>query len=502
MATHPMSPVDAAWYHMDGPANLAMVTGVMLTGERFDFERVKSVYQHRILAFDRFRQRVVERGFPVSSPHWEDMPNFDIGQHLHHVALPSPHDRAALTTLLDDIASAPLDHEQPLWQVHVVDDVDGGSALIMRYHHCIGDGTAMMAVIEQLADDAPELQPASTAADESLAEEAPGHGLLAPALDAISRQAAKALALANSAADAVAHPQQLIERAALVLEGAEMVVTELLKRPDPRSPFKGDFGMRKRVAWSHPVALDDIKAIGASAGAKVNDVLVAGMTGALRSYLRQRGVRVNETTVRAMVPVDLRPPHLAGKLGNEFGLVVLDLAVSSPRRMDRLAKTKARMDALKRSPEAAAMLALFSVFGRAPKALEDFATEIFGSKASVVMTNVAGPRKTLYLAGVPIERMMFWVPHPGRQLGMGISILSYKGTATLAVIADAHLVPDPEAITDQFNREFAAMLRQVQAAAAKARAAKPAMRTTVVKAPARKTAARPKAATRPRSTAR
>ncbi len=191
MTTHPMSPVDAAWYHMDGPANLAMVTGVMLTGERFDFERVKSVYQRRILAFDRFRQRVVERGFPVSSPHWEDMPNFDIGQHLHHVALPSPHDRAALTTLLDDIASAPLDHGQPLWQVHVVDDVDGGSALIMRYHHCIGDGTAMMAVIEQLADDAPELPPASTAADESPAEEAPGHGLLAPALDAIGRQAAE-----------------------------------------------------------------------------------------------------------------------------------------------------------------------------------------------------------------------------------------------------------------------------------------------------------------------
>ena len=165
MTTHPMSPVDAAWYHMDGPANLAMVTGVMLTRERFDFDRVKAVYQRRVLGFDRFRQRVVERGFPVSSPHWEDMPNFDIDQHIHHVALPSPHDQAALTTLLDDIASAPLDHEQPLWQVHIVDDVDGGGALIMRYHHCIGDGTAMMAVIEQLADDAPESSPAAVAAE-------------------------------------------------------------------------------------------------------------------------------------------------------------------------------------------------------------------------------------------------------------------------------------------------------------------------------------------------
>jgi hypothetical protein len=82
------------------------------------------------------------------------------------------------------------------------------------------------------------------------------------------------------------------------------------------------------------------------------------------------------------------------------------------------------------------------------------------------MTNVAGPRETLYLTGVPIDRMMFWVPHPGRQLGMGISILSYRGYATLSVIADARLVPDPEAITEQFNREFARMLRSARKPAA------------------------------------
>ena len=120
------------------------------------------------------------------------------------------------------------------------------------------------------------------------------------------------------------------------------------------------------------------------------------------------------------------------------------------------------MDALKRSPEPVAIMALFNLFGRAPKAVEDFAVELFGSKASVVMTNVAGPQRTLYLAGVPIDRFTFWVPHPGRQLGMGISIMSYAGQATLAVIADARLVPDPEAITVGFNREFARMLKAVR----------------------------------------
>ncbi len=134
--------------------------------------------------------------------------------------------------------------------------------------------------------------------------------------------------------------------------------------------------------------------------------------------------------------------------------------------MQRLIAAKARMDVLKRSPEAVAMRVLFDVFGRGPTALEDAAQGVFGSKASVVLTNVAGPRTRLYLAGVPIERMMFCVPHPGDQLGMGISVLSYRKAASLAVMADARLVPDPWAITEAFEREVAQMRTQWQAAAA------------------------------------
>jgi hypothetical protein len=160
-----------------------------------------------------------------------------------------------------------------------------------------------------------------------------------------------------------------------------------------------------------------------------------------------------------MVPVDLRPASRLGQLGNEFGLVILDLAIGSARRVQRLALTKARMDALKQSSEPIATRVLLDLLGRTPKVVEDFANDLFGSKASVVMTNVAGPRERLSLTGVPIERVMFWVPHPGRQLGMGISIMSYCGAATLSVVADAHLVPDPETITRQFNREFDALRR-------------------------------------------
>jgi WS/DGAT/MGAT family acyltransferase len=468
MTTHPMSPVDAAWYHMDGPVNLAMVTSVMLTKAPLDFDKVRTAYRQRLDGFDRFRQRVVERGFPIATPHWEDMPHFDIDQHLHHLVLPAPHDQAALKALITDIASSPLDHDQPLWQVHVVDKVEAGSAVIMRYHHCIADGTAMMTVAQHLFDPAPGAPPRKRTTRTATTSTGPaGKGLLAPALDAMERAARSALSSAGSAVAALTHPQQTIDKAALVLGGAGMLLSELLKSPDPQSPFKGEFGMRKHVAWSEPVAIKDVKTIGAQYGAKVNDVLVAAMTGALRDYLKRRGVDVNRTTVRAMVPVDLRPAERMGELGNDFGLVVLDLAVAKARSAQRLATTKQRMDALKRSPEPVAMRLLFELFGRAPKAIEDFANDVFGSKASVVMTNVAGPRDAISLAGVPIDRLMFWVPHPGKHLGMGISILSYRGMASLAVISDARLVPDPEAITDQFNREFDAMLRSANAHGAK-----------------------------------
>jgi WS/DGAT/MGAT family acyltransferase len=456
--TKPMTAVDAAWYHIDGPVNLAQPTGILLTRDRLDFARVKEIYQARILKFDRFHQRVVEPAIPLGTPHWEDDPHFDIEQHIHHVALPAPQDKAALMDFLSDVVSTPLDRARPLWQVYVVDGVDGGGALVMRFHHCIGDGTAMMALAQEIYDLTPDT-PVDRAQPETPHPEA---GLLdkmfGPALNAANRSTHLVGSTVQSALDAVLHPGRTIEAAGVVLGGVGSLVADVLKMPDPKSPIKGEFGVQKRVAWSEPVALDAIKAIGKMADAKVNDVLVAGMAGALRHYLAQRGVEVDDTWMRAMVPVDLRPRERALELGNDFGLVILDLPVSVADALQRLHVTKENMDALKRSAEAFAIKTLFNIFGRGPKALEDVAVDLFTSKTSVVMTNVAGPRQTLYVAGTPITRMMFWVPYPGKQLGMGISILSYDNSVTLAIVSDAHLVPDPEVIAEQFGREFERML--------------------------------------------
>jgi hypothetical protein len=425
-----MSAVDAAWLHMDGPANTAVVTAVVVTRRPLDILRVRGLMQRRLLHFDRFRQRVVDAASWPSLPAWEDV-DVDLDVHVQDAVLPAPGDEKALRRLVDKLASEPLVPGRPLWQAHVVGSVGTGGALVLRYHHCIGDGGAMMAVAARLFDKPRKAGPQRLPRG---APAAAGGGLLVQSLR-------------------------------LAVE-AGAVAADLLKWPDPPSPVKGPCGAGKRVAWSAPVLLKDVKAIGATCGAKVNDVLVAAIAGALRSYLRRRGVEVESAGMRAMVPVDLRTPERVGQLGNEFGLMILDLPVSEATPAARLASTQARMDTLKRSAEGPAMRRLLGLFGRGPKTLEDLACDLFGSKASLVLTNVAGPASALRLADQPVDRLLFCVPHPGREIGMGVSIFSYKGAVTVTVMADAGLVPHPEAITEAFGREIGAMGRLAHRAAA------------------------------------
>lgn len=466
MTAEAMHPVDAAWYHLDGPTNPAVVTALLTTRKPLDFAKVRDVFAHRIATIDRYRRRVVERGLPLPTPHWEDADDFDLDQHLHHVALPSPGDDAALAALVQDLASQPLPRDLPLWQAHVIDGRASGGALVMRYHHCIGDGAAMMNVAQRLFDTTPHAQ-RHFEDDEMPVPSTTPPSMLGSAFGAIEHAMRDAGELGAQAWNAVLHPEHWAAAAGTLAQGAGALVKELLKPADPTSPFKGEFGMRQHVAWSAPIPIADLKAIGAPMNAKVNDVLGAALAGALRHYLQQHDHDSAHPTLRAMVPVNLRPPERAQALGNEFGLVILDLPIEETTPLRRLAASKARMDELKHSPEAVAMQFLFNVFGRGPKAIEDLAQTIFGSKASLVLTNVAGPREPLYLAGVPVERMMFWVPHPGQELGMGASFISYQGQASLGILSDARLVAHPREITDAFEQEIAGMLAHLRRGEAK-----------------------------------
>ncbi|MFC2023901.1 wax ester/triacylglycerol synthase domain-containing protein, partial [Chloroflexota bacterium] len=158
MGRKTLSFVDNAWWRMEDPTNLMMISGVLVFSEPVDYERLRTTIEHGLLPFDRFRQRVVHSKKLWRAPHWEDDPGLDLDYHLKRITLPAPGDQAALQELASDLASTQLDLSRPLWQFHLVDGYGQGSALICRLHHCIGDGIALVHVLLSLTttdSDAP-----------------------------------------------------------------------------------------------------------------------------------------------------------------------------------------------------------------------------------------------------------------------------------------------------------------------------------------------------------
>jgi WS/DGAT/MGAT family acyltransferase len=450
--------VDTAWWRMDSPTNLMMITGVMTFRGPLQYEHVRRLIEERLLHFDRFRQRIIEGRTPLGSPRWELDPHFDVHSHLHRIALPAPGGKAALQALVSDLMSTPLDYTKPLWQFHLVENVDGGSALIARLHHCVADGIALVGVLLSMTDETPDADwepPLAKERRRGLRALLPGP--LRSALDLTTDALHFGL-------EAALHPDQLLEMTRLGAGVAGRLARVSLYWPDPVTIFKGELGVQKRAAWSEPLPLAEVKAVGQVTGGTVNDVLLAAVAGALRRYLEGRDQPTDGLTIRAMVPVNLRPPDEALRdLGNKFGLVFLRLPVGIEDPFERLVELKRYMDEIKGSEEALMALTVLNVMGVAPNELEDLFVRFFGTKATAVMTNVPGPRQPLYVTGVPLETIMAWVPQSGR-LGLGVSIFSYNGNVWVGVNTDARLVPDPETIVAAFADEFTALLALVDVA--------------------------------------
>ena len=436
----PLSAVDAAWLRMEDPTNLMMVTGILLFEGRVGLERLRAVIEERLLDFARFRQRVEEPLFGIGLPQWVTDDRFDLDAHLHHVALPAPGDKAALEAFVSDLLGTPLDFSKPLWQIHLVEHATG-SAVVSRVHHAIADGMALIQVLLSLTDTS--RRPRRKAAE--------GRPRSAP--DGGSSLLRAGGWLAQAGFGLVRDPVQALRMAELGAGAALTLARVAVMPPDPSTALKGPLGVRKRAAWSEPIPLEEVKAAGAHAGGTINDVLVTAAAGAVRRYLRGRGEELRGLDVRAAVPVNLRPLDEAHRLGNQFGLVFLGLPLGIDEPQARLLEVKRRMDELKSSLQPLVAFGALNAIGFLPSRLQPLPVQMFGSKASMVLTNVPGPREQLYLAGEPLKQAMFWVPQSGR-MGLGISILSYAGEVLVGVASDAGLVPDPQTLVEGFHSDL------------------------------------------------
>jgi|KBSSwiStaDraftv2_1062776.scaffolds.fasta_scaffold31007_4 WS/DGAT/MGAT family acyltransferase len=448
-----ISAVDTAWLRMDRPQNLMMICGVLLFRERLSLARLRRVIAERFLVFKRFGQRAIQTG---GAAYWETDPRFDIRRHVVHSALPGRAARRDLQDLVSRLATTRLDPAHPMWQFHLVDHYEGGSALIARIHHCYADGIALVRVMLSMTDASADGPPAMPFAPQSRTREEPDDALgqlLAPLSGVMSTARKVGATLLEKGAAMWSDPAKAVEFAgqgtALTAEIAKLA----LMPEDSPTCFKGTPGVGKRVAWTDPLSLSEVKAIGRALGASVNDVLLSCVAGALRGYLVAKGGAVDGVMIRALVPVNLRPMEKAYRLGNQFGLVFLDLPIGIANPVERLYAVRANMNALKGSFQPVLALGLLAAMGTGPKALQEVLLQALSRNASGVMTNVPGPQEPLYLAGAAIDSLMFWVPQSG-DIGLGVSIISYNGAVQFGIIADQGLCPDPERISDRFGAEF------------------------------------------------
>jgi WS/DGAT/MGAT family acyltransferase len=357
---------------------------------------------------------VVDAGRPFVAPHWEPDETFDLALHLHHARLPEPGGEAALSTFIADLVSTPLPHDRPLWHAYLVDDVSGATALVVRIHHCIADGVALVRLLLALCD---------------------GRVAAPPSVGLAPR------ATPNAA--------ELVERLA---REAATVGRLLLLPQDPETPLKGPLGHRKLVAWSRPIPLAEVKRVAAPLGAKVNDVLQACVAGSIRRYLSQLGELPSQRELRSLVPVFLRGG--AHGLGNHFGLVFVDLPVHEPSALGRVREIKRRMDTIKAAEDATVAFAVLDAVGVASPELEHVALEVFTRKASLLTTNVPGPAEAARIGGHALKSLLVWAPTAG-YLGLGVTLVSYAGEVRVGVASDSQRVSQPQRLVAAFEQELA-----------------------------------------------
>ena len=452
----PMSRVDHAWLRMESPTNLMMITSVLVFDETLDTDRLLNLLQERFLRFRRFRQRPSELG---GVPFWETDPDFDLRSHVRRTALPGAADRAELEELVSELASTALDPSRPMWQFHVVENYGDGCALISRIHHCYADGIALVQVLMSLTDKErnPDRLPDPSRARLRRYDGGVVDRLLQPARAGVTGALAVAGKLREEVFRAVSEPGHVEKRVRLAAGMADELLTALLLHDDPETRFRGRLGVRKRVAWCDPIPLADVKGLAKALSCKVNDLLVAAVSGALRGYLTARGESCDGVEIRATIPVNLRPLEHAHQLGNRFGLVFLPLPIGVANPLRRLQSVQREMDSLKSSHQAAVSFGLLSALGIGPHFVQRPTLDLMSRKATAVLTNVPGPQRHLFLAGARIDQQMFWVPQNG-SIGMGISILSYRGLVQFGLMTDHRLVPDPHDIIARFPGEFDKLL--------------------------------------------
>ncbi len=464
-----LTALDASFLHQEGPESHMHIGALtVFGGPPLRFDDLLALIGSRLHLVPRYRQRLARTPLDRGRPVWIDDRSFRLEYHVRHVALPPPGEREQLLALVSRTFSTQLDRRRPLWELSFVEGLqDGGFALIFKTHHAVIDGVAgldLATVIFDLDSDGdaePQSPPPWTPA--------PKPGQLAMMTLGAMRDARDGVTLLGSALSAGAHPRRAASRLREAAEGVGEIVWAALN-PAPETPLNVPIGPYRRfVTLSGRLA--DFKTIKNAFGGTVNDVVLAVVTGALRSFLLSRGVRTEGLELRALVPVSLRGAGDGATAGDVIGnrlaamRAPLPVYIADPRA--RLAAVRESMDGIKESRQALGAEVLAGVQNFAPPTILaqasriNFSTRLF----NLLVTNLPGPQIPLHVLGREI-REVYPIAFLPRDHALAVAIMSYNGQLNFGLLADFEAVPELDRLPGWIAEATAELLELAQGAAA------------------------------------
>ncbi len=433
--------LDSSFLHLekDG-AHMHVASTTLFEGPPPAYAEFRDHIASRLDRVPRFRQKLRFVPFGQGRPVWVDDPHLNLAYHVRHTSLPPPGSEQQLRNLAARIFSQQLDRSKPLWELWLVEGLEGGRfAIVGKTHHCLVDGVSGVDITTVLFDTDREPE----------GSEEPGLSGWIP-----EPEPSDAELLAESVVERLVSPREVYRGLRRVLRGPRRAASAALEAASaagtfawsgwgaPPTPFNVEIGPHRRFAWVR-ASLAELKQVKNELGGTVNDVILATVAGALGRYMRARGHATAGLEIRAMVPVSVRSDEQRGALGNRVSTMMAPLPVWCEDPTERLHRVSEVMGDLKSSKQAMGASVLTQLADFAPPTIAGQAARLQSRQRffNLVVTNVPGPQFPLYLLGRRMERVFPMVPLAKRQ-AVNVGIMSYDGQVNFGLIGDYDAMGD------------------------------------------------------------
>ncbi len=454
-----LTPLDVSFLYLEEPSTAMHVGSVMLfrpAASGLDLAALTEHIQARVAPVPRYRQRVRTVPGRLANPVWVDDENFDIGAHIRRVQLPAPGSAAQLEDLVARVQARPLHRDRPLWEVVVVEGLDGGEfALITKVHQAMVDGVHAVDLGQVILDeDAHHREP-----PQYLWKPGPEPTTLELVAEAVAESVGRPTRVLETLTAGLGDIRATATKAAGALGGLGLAA-RTATRPVPRSPLNQEVGETRRFRMV-VTDLEDYRTIRTTLAARatpgasrrrvqvsVNDVVLGVVAGALRSWLLGRGVPVPPSaSVRALVPMSVKvaPDARAGAVGSRVSSLLIDLPTGEGNPLIRIAQVSYQTMAHREAGMALDAQTIAGLAGFAPATLHSLGARVASGLSrhiyNLVVTNVPGPQTPLYLDGAQLTGSFPVIPL-ARTQALSIGLTSYDGAVCYGLYADHDAVPD------------------------------------------------------------